>query len=190
MGGFGSTRWNNHAKKYQVEQCLSLDANHLMREGILQEDAHRHGFLYEAYSITSEKTYSLGYEVDTTDMGYPWIRLFYTIKRTGENVVYKILLTTTQPNFGGLRYWFICPLCVSGRVCCKRVRKLYLPHYAKYYGCRHCYDLAYRSSQESDKRVYWLRRNPEALIKTVRNRDRVDPSKLFLAMKALKRRFL
>jgi hypothetical protein len=132
----------------------------------------------------------LGYEVNTTSTEYQCIRLFYTITRTSERVDYKIQLTTTEPNFGGLRWWFICPLCVNGQACHKRVRKLYLPHYAKYYGCRHCYDLAYRSSQESDKRVYWLRNNPEALIQIVRNRDRVDPSKLFLAMKALRRGFV
>jgi hypothetical protein len=32
------------------------------------------------------------------------------------------------------------------------VRKLYLR--GQYFGCRHCHDLTYRSTQESDKRVY------------------------------------
>jgi hypothetical protein len=32
------------------------------------------------------------------------------------------------------------------------VRKLYLS--GKYFGCRHCHNLTYRSCQESDSRVY------------------------------------
>jgi hypothetical protein len=32
------------------------------------------------------------------------------------------------------------------------VRKLYLA--GRYFGCRHCHDLTYASTQQSDKRVY------------------------------------
>jgi hypothetical protein len=60
-------------------------------------------------------------------------------------------LTTTRPRFGGLRWWFVCPLLVSGRPCRRRVGKLYLPPRARYFGCRHCYDLTYTSCQESRK---------------------------------------
>jgi hypothetical protein len=94
-------------------------------------------------------------------MAYPWIRLFYTITRTHDKMDYRIRLTTTSPYFGGLRWWYICPLSVNGRSCHRRIGKLYLPNYARFYGCRHCYELTYRSCQEADKRVYWLRHNPE-----------------------------
>ena len=36
--------------------------------------------------------------------------------------------------------------------CGRRVRKLYLS--GRYFGCRHCHNLTYRSRQESDSRVY------------------------------------
>jgi hypothetical protein len=42
------------------------------------------------------------------------------------------------------------------------VRKLYLPPDGRYFGCRHCYRLTYRSVQEHDKRVDALIRNPGA----------------------------
>ena len=189
MGGYGSTRWNDHNKKYTVEHCLSFDVSILHHEGLLREGIHQFGQLSWFDSFTRECTFSIGYEVNTTNLAHPWIRLFYTIARTGDRVDYKIQLTTTPPNFGGLRWWFICPLSVNSRSCYRRVGKLYLPHYARFYGCRHCYGLTYRSCQESDKRVYSLRRNPDALMGILQNLDGVDESKLFLAMKALKRRF-
>jgi hypothetical protein len=41
------------------------------------------------------------------------------------------------------------------------VRKVYLS--VKYFGCQHCHNLAYRSSQESDSRVYAALRRGEHL---------------------------
>ena len=37
-------------------------------------------------------------------------------------------------------------------MCARRVRKLYLV--GRYFECRHCHDLVYTSSQQSDARVY------------------------------------
>jgi hypothetical protein len=39
----------------------------------------------------------------------------------------------------------------SDRPCGRRVGKLYLPPGASYFGCRHCYELTYKSCQESHK---------------------------------------
>lgn len=55
----------------------------------------------------------------------------------------KILLTHTRPNFGGLRWWFHCPRCK------RRVTSLHKPVDASAYLCRHCFDLAYESTQLS-----------------------------------------
>jgi hypothetical protein len=43
------------------------------------------------------------------------------------------------------------------------VGKLYLPPYSRYFGCRLCHDLTYRSAQEHDKRADFFRKNPAAL---------------------------
>jgi hypothetical protein len=40
---------------------------------------------------------------------------------------------------------------------------LYLPYGAKYFGCRHCYNLTYESVQTHDKRIDYLIRHPETL---------------------------
>ena len=52
---------------------------------------------------------------------------------------------------GGVRWWFLCTLTCDGRYCGRRVGKLYLPPGGRYYGCRHCYDLTYKSCQLSHK---------------------------------------
>ena len=58
----------------------------------------------------------------------------------GESEV-QIPLTTTRPWFGGVRWWFRCPLSSAGISCGRRVRKLYLLD--GQLGCRHCHGLAY-----------------------------------------------
>src|SRR5262249_46565638 len=68
-----------------------------------------------------------------------------------QSLNYPIGLTSTVPRFGGLRWWFVCPLVVRGVPCRRRVGKLYLPGNARYFGCRRCYDLTYTSCQESGK---------------------------------------
>ena len=76
-----------------------------------------------------------------------YVRLTYTQtnQHTKEiqNFDYKIQLTTTPCNYGGKRYWFICPLNKDGVLCNKRVAMLYKG--GDYFGCRHCYNITYKS---------------------------------------------
>jgi hypothetical protein len=60
-----------------------------------------------------------------------------------------VRLEMTPTQFGGRRWWFICPLIRNGVACNRRAGKLYSPPGAKYFGCRQCFDLTYRSSQEA-----------------------------------------
>lgn len=76
-----------------------------------------------------------------------YIRFIYsqTDRYTGEqnDLDYKIPLTTTPCYFSGKRYWFICPWYTNGNYCGRRVGVLYLG--GKYFACRHCYNLTYKS---------------------------------------------
>jgi len=81
----------------------------------------------------------------------PLLRLRHAAVGCGVETVYPMI--PTYPRFGGVRWWFVCPLSVNGVECRKRVGKLYLPPRQKYFGCRHCYDLSYQSRQEYDKRI-------------------------------------
>ena len=62
----------------------------------------------------------------------------------GEQVAQEVFFDMTPCNFGGYRPWLICMHCGG------RVAVLYLR--GKYFACRHCHDLTYRSCQESDSR--------------------------------------
>jgi hypothetical protein len=96
---------------------------------------------------------SISYGIDTTDVFYPFVRLWYSwtnpATRAKESIDYRVTLTTTRPRFGGVRWWFLCPLSVYGRPCGRRVAKLYFAPGARYFGCRHCHDLSYSSRHES-----------------------------------------
>lgn len=59
------------------------------------------------------------------------------------DIAYEIALTTTQCNYGGKRYWFICVLCKN------RYGVLYKPSYSNYFACRKCFDLTYKSCKLS-----------------------------------------
>ena len=69
----------------------------------------------------------------------------------GEAVDYKVRLVTTKPNYGGHRWWFICPIVRRDGGPPRRVAKLYLPSGSKYFGSREAYALTYTSCQESGK---------------------------------------
>jgi hypothetical protein len=157
-----------------------------MREGILKAGVWQRGeWCWYRDTAMKEKTSGIGYEVNTTTQS-PWLRLFHSFSRSGESVDYRITLLTTTPRFGGLRWWFLCPLVVNGRSCERRVGKLYLPPRGRYFGCRHCHQLTYRSCQEHDKRVDALRNNPDALWRLMDNAERLSGTQLVLALKAIK----
>jgi hypothetical protein len=183
MGGYGSgwPFWKH--KKTPVEDCRELDALELYRDDLLTWDRHWVGQLRWRNVATGETTSTIGLEIDTRDRGAPWIRLQYhftTGPNEGEPLDYRVRLTTTPLHFGGEQWWMRCPVIGCGR----RVRKLYLPPGATYFACRHCYDLTYRSCQESDKRVSDLLKrfggDPLAVLNAA-NRGEVD---FFLALKA------
>ena len=85
-----------------------------------------------------------------------YVRLYYTqtdsSTKEKTELDYKIELAATPCNFGGKRYWFICPLVIDKKPCKRRVAMLYLPPGRQYFGCRHCYNLPYESCRESHKR--------------------------------------
>lgn len=60
---------------------------------------------------------------------------------------YKVPITSTPCNYGGKRYWFICPMQSNGLYCGRRVATLYM--LGNYFACRHCNDLTYQSRCEN-----------------------------------------
>jgi hypothetical protein len=153
--------------KTQVEDCKSIDITWMRKEGFLGGIASR---TIRWTNAAGEDRGSIGITVRMVgwDSSDSTVRLTYTVSSRGsddsEHLDYEIRLTTTPCNFGGERYWFICPLSIDGTPCGRRVGKLYLPPGGRYFGCRHCYNLTYKCQQEHDKRVDALLKSPGSLL--------------------------
>lgn len=99
------------------------------------------------------RTSRIGIQGYFQDSDAPYVRLSYTLTDdfTGDkqSFNYKVPLDYTPCNFGGRRYWYICPLNKGGVYCGRRVGKLYKG--GDYFGCRHCYELSYRDRNYSKR---------------------------------------
>ena len=134
MGGLGSGLWSDVLKrKTAVEQCLVLSVKSLRVSG----------FLTAGLSGVVSWSNAAGEVVRRAEIEMQGQRLKLSD--------YYIKLERTACNYGGWRYWFLCPVVKDGVLCENRCSKLYLPPGGKFFGCRHCYDLTYQSCQESHK---------------------------------------
>ena len=127
MGGYGSGRRSNKPK---VEECSSIDANHLNRDGCLKTGWN--GAM--AWSRNGKKFSSIGMRA-TAD----YLHLGYSSKHYG-SVIQPIRIERMPCRFGGSRAYFSCN-------CGKRVVKLY--GFGRHFLCRHCYGLFHYSKNES-----------------------------------------
>lgn len=175
MGGLGSGK--RRSKKATVEGRTALDTRDLKRLRMLMPGTtNRTGRL--EWPTRDGQGSSLGY---TISVGPTFGALVIEYRVGGEPFRYSITLEATPCHLGGVRWWFRCPLSRAGVACGRRVRKLYFG--GRYYGCRRCLNLTYRSSQESDGRVYALAR---AGLGTLGDPNRMNVTQLGLALKALK----
>ena len=92
---------------------------------------------------------TIGYEANLVDPGAAWLRLHY--QSQGEPIDYRVRLVTTTPTYGGLRWWFICPLMRRDGGPPRQVARLYLPPGSRYFGSREAHGLTYASCQQSGK---------------------------------------
>lgn len=142
MGGPGSGSWYRWSTRPVVEVGLTLDINRLMRHGMVLPQRRVRNVLHWSRQSNGERVASMGYEASLLDPDRSWLRLKYRHNDVPKD--YIVPLTTTVPNYGGLRWWFMCPL--SG----DRVAKLYLPSGASMFGSRRAHGLAYRSQNEGE----------------------------------------
>ena len=142
MGGPGSGNWHRWNIGPTVEDCLTLDINRLVKDGLIGPDS-RAGSLN--WTRTGRQVASVGYRVDSFGPADTTFRLSYIVGQGGNKRPVKeaIRLQTTWPYFGGARWWFTCPNCV------RRVAKLHSPPGGDLFLCRTCYGLTYRSQREA-----------------------------------------
>ena len=140
MGGYGSGNWYRWRARPVIEDGLTLDLPRMLRTGSLVPGVHLRGRLHWTRRSDGSEVASLGYEADLRHADDAWMQLHY--RHNDEPRDYRIWLETTRPNFGGIRWWFTCPLTA------RRVSMLHLPSGAPKFGCRQAYGLAYRSQNE------------------------------------------
>lgn len=129
MGGLGSGGHNKY--KATLENCRSIDIRRFKREGYMETGAKIQWNWFTDQKVTA----SIG-------IVFKKDRLILSYKvNNQEEIADEISLDVTECNYGGARHWFECPGCG------KRAAKLYLR--GKYFRCRSCQDLNYRSSQKS-----------------------------------------
>lgn len=150
MGGVGSGEWCRLGTKMTVEECLNFSVSAIKDDlyhggsGGLRWGRHRKKLLKMLYFVSADEER---------------LKLVLNYHRRGKTIWMPVGLEDTTTNFGGKRWWFTCPLQRFGLPCNRRCGKLYLPRGARYFGCRKCYDLTYRSSQEAhkfDRTPKWL----------------------------------
>ncbi len=158
MGGLGSGRWGWHRKATTVEACLDLDLGVFSRGGRAMVPGMTGTLRWIKDGV--EKS-SVNYTVSTG----PVIRLRYQkADRPDEPIECPFRLELVPSVRGGKRWYGRCPLIVNGLFCGRRVCVLYLPPRERYFGCRTCHRLAYRSSQDSDPRISRIRREGPAFL--------------------------
>lgn len=146
MGGWGSGPHRGR-KKRTAEGCRCIDMAAMRRSGVLAPGLLRGALQWGE----GESQSSVAYTAKIEDR-HGTLRLTYRFPAEQKDFDYTVQLSTSDCAFGGFRWWFHCPLTKGGYRCVRRCRRLYLSGH--YFGCRQCHELTYRSTQQSDARVY------------------------------------
>jgi hypothetical protein len=133
MGGLGSGLYSRVKKsgKRIVESSLSLDIRWLKRKGLLIPGLN--------ITLSWSRGDTIITNIETTVYDN-YLLLIYTFKKT-KNIEQKIYFTYTPCNYGGTRIWFQCPSCN------RRCALIYIQE--KYFACRICCGLTYRTCNET-----------------------------------------
>src|SRR5215211_7877455 len=107
MGGYGSTRWNSHSKKYTVED------GYVLKMKIIHASLRTRWSGTITWSRNEEKVASIDYQVVTAENEPSAIRLIY--RWNSGHFSDLIKLSSTPLPWGGKRYWFNCPNPSCGR---------------------------------------------------------------------------
>jgi hypothetical protein len=144
--------------KREADSCRQISISWLQKHGYFpQESSYKSGSITWTSHWGDKNSISLTVKTNSAEMKEPsgYVRFNYT-HTDGDgnknNMDYEVALTTTECNYGGVRYWFVCPLVKNGRPCRRRVGVLYM--YSKYFGCRHCGELTYASRNQGGQFRY------------------------------------
>ena len=140
MGGAGSG-WQK-SRKTTVAECLNLSISALSNAHILLAEQRRVGIW-----AWQDSRYLVIYDAEVGDFEGV---LSLSFGVGGEGCIQRVPLVTTRPHFGGIRWWFLCPVALKGGTRLP-VAKLYRPLGGREFGSRQALGLTYGSCQDSGK---------------------------------------
>jgi hypothetical protein len=145
MGGWNSSRWHDHTRKLTVEECSKLKVGDFPKS-MLVERCEKGELVY--YNESYPSIYSRLMARRVMDKLYPETAANRAEGREkrDKSLGQAFRVTRTACNYGGWRYWLLCPRCK------RRCAVLYSRGYP-YYACRKCHDLTYRSTQDARRPV-------------------------------------
>lgn len=139
MGGYNSGR---RGGRPTIEDGLTVSLPLMMGRGWVRSGETGRGSLQ--WSRHGEKFSQIGHSFDMRDPEESWLKLSYRWTPDGEparSVEQRIRLVYTSPNFGGRRWWMLCPF--TGQC----VTKLHLPPGGGKFASRKAWRLGYRSQR-------------------------------------------
>ena len=186
--------------KQKAEWSNRLSTRFLKKHGYL-DGGWRYGGIKWTYGLSGNES-SIGFNVHIGGDEGDNIKLRYTHTSRGtgekESMDYRVELTTTLCNYGGKRYWFICPLSKNGQYCGRRVGVLF--SIGKWFGCRHCGDICYAAqlkggtfrgssvsipdierAEQEIKRYYYNGKPTRKYLRVMKMRDKLDNDFIALA---------
>jgi hypothetical protein len=131
MGGSGSSRWEGTQTRLCVESCFSV--------------APPRGKLFPRTCVLRWEWSGVTVRCTLLRDGAGGFTLLLVHDYRGGGRQ-SVRLVETRPNYGGRRWWFLCPACGA------RAGRLHLPGRglsAHEFKCRRCHDLTYESAQSS-----------------------------------------
>jgi hypothetical protein len=141
----------------QAESSNSLSVFFLKKHGYFDKNlSWKSGTITWTYGYNENKS-SISIAMRRDNWNTPNERTFLNLNYThtdhwgGEksSMNFDIEMDATPCRYGGKRYWFICPLTKNGQYCGRRVGVIY--SIGKWFGCRHCGNIAYQSQFEGGK---------------------------------------
>lgn len=142
MGGYGSGRYGGRPT---ADMALRIDLAWMLRTGKAREGAIASGSLH--WSRGRQPVGWIGYRAVMDEAGSERLELSYSRgpDNARESVKQTVRLVYTVPNYGGKRWWMICPY----RGC--RAGKLYLPNGGDRFASRMAWRLGYQSQRECQR---------------------------------------
>ncbi len=142
MGGYGS---GQRGGRPTADASRRIDLAWMLRTRMAKPGNWISGTL--SWSCGGHPSGSIRYEADMRDLHAAELRLGY---RRGEgadseDVKQTIKLTYTEPNYGGRRWWMICPYRHN------RVAKLYLPGGGDRFAGRQAWRLGYQCQRDAPR---------------------------------------